>query len=234
MGCGGSRALPVATGGPDGADVSARMLTPGDGGGGVPAAAAPPPPAGGGRAGDGGAGDGDGHGRGSMTGGGVKSPTKAGGAGDAAVAVALRSKRRGILVEGTSVQPDAAYVKKVVPKDAGERGLIASALSGNVLFSALGATGLEDMIDAMEPRTVPAGTTIITQGEAGDNFYVIEAGKVRRRRTEDGGRRTGERVMVGEGHTETTRAPGGPRPCRWQGRGSGALGARGSGPVAGH
>ncbi len=85
------------------------------------------------------------------------------------------------MVEGTSVQPDANYVKKNVPKSQAARELIASALAGNALFAALGSTGIEDMIDAMESKNVPAGAVIIKQGEAGDNFYVIESGKVRKK-----------------------------------------------------
>jgi cAMP-dependent protein kinase regulator len=110
----------------------------------------------------------------------TRSPAAAKLAGDAQVAVALKAKRGGILVEGTSVQVDPNYQKKVVPKSPAAREMIKSALTGNALFAALGDGVLADIIDALEQRSVTAGTTVITQGEPGDYFYVIESGKVRR------------------------------------------------------
>ena len=52
-------------------------------------------------------------------------------------------------------------------------------MRANVLFSALGHNEVEDIVDALEFRSVPAGTTVIAQGEPGDNFYVVETGRVR-------------------------------------------------------
>lgn len=111
----------------------------------------------------------------------VRSPTQNQG-GDAAVAVALRSKRSGFILEGTSVQVDANYVKKVVPKDPAARELILQAMQHNITLKDFGEKNLQDMVDAMETRVVPAGTTIIEEGQPGDNCYVIESGKVCRNR----------------------------------------------------
>lgn len=97
--------------------------------------------------------------------------------GDNTVLIALRSKRRGIMVEGTSVQVDVNYRKKLVPKAESIQKLIASALRDNLLFAALGPEEMTDIVNAMEPKQVSAGSVIIRQGEPGDNFYVIESGK---------------------------------------------------------
>lgn len=100
------------------------------------------------------------------------------GAGDDNVALALRSKRKGFVVEGTSVQVDSNYQRRVIAKDQAIKDMILAALKDNMLFSGYGVESLKAMIDAMEPREVEAGTVIIQQGEPGDNFYAIESGKV--------------------------------------------------------
>ena len=102
--------------------------------------------------------------------------------GDTVVAAALKSKRnRGAVILGdtSQVQPGKqAYVRRVVHKAPEIRATLLTAIRSNVLFSALGHNEVEDIVDALEPRSVGAGTTMITQGEPGDNFYVIEAGRV--------------------------------------------------------
>lgn len=100
-------------------------------------------------------------------------------AGDNTVAAALRSKRKGFVVDGTSVQVAADYQRRVIPKSQEVKDMILGALKDNVLFAGYGMQSLRDMIDAMEPKEVTAGTVVIQQGEAGDNFYAIESGKVR-------------------------------------------------------
>jgi CRP-like cAMP-binding protein len=66
------------------------------------------------------------------------------------------------------------------PKSAAERGILATALRGSPFLgeAALGEGALADMIDAMEPRAVSSGEALMQQGEPGDRFYIIEAGKV--------------------------------------------------------
>jgi hypothetical protein len=78
----------------------------------------------------------------------------------------------------TSVQVDGNYSRKMVPKEPSTRALLAAALRDNVLFAALGTVEVEDLINAMEPRSVSAGTVVIQQGDAGDAFYAIEGGRV--------------------------------------------------------
>lgn len=71
---------------------------------------------------------------------------------------------------------DANYKKPVISKEAAVKDMIRNALQNNALFSALGSSAIEDIVDAMESRAIKAGSTIITQGQPGDNFYVIESG----------------------------------------------------------
>ena len=103
--------------------------------------------------------------------------------GDTVVAAALKSKRnRGAVILGDPAQVQVgkqAYVKRVVPKTPEIRSTLLTAMRANVLFSALGHNEVEDIVDALEFRSVPAGTTVIAQGEPGDNFYVVETGRVR-------------------------------------------------------
>jgi len=100
---------------------------------------------------------------------------KRGGGGEANVAAALRSKRRGqILAESMPV--DLRIHKPLFDKPPEVRSAIASALKENVLTSSLGPDVIRDLVNATQPRDVEAGAVIITQGDVGDNFYVIENG----------------------------------------------------------
>jgi hypothetical protein len=51
-------------------------------------------------------------------------------------------------------------------------------LRGIPIFSPLGPVALERLAKAMEPFRADAGSVVITQGEEGDRFYVIESGEV--------------------------------------------------------
>jgi MFS family permease len=46
------------------------------------------------------------------------------------------------------------------------------------VFAPLQRTELEAVALQLEPREVPAGTTVLREGEAGDRFYVVESGTV--------------------------------------------------------
>ena len=55
---------------------------------------------------------------------------------------------------------------------------IRNKLKTSFLFSALDAREIEVVVDAMEEKHFKAGDAIITQGDEGDNLYVIEEGKL--------------------------------------------------------
>ncbi|ETO34808.1 hypothetical protein RFI_02281 [Reticulomyxa filosa] len=54
--------------------------------------------------------------------------------------------------------------------------LIAAAVENNVLFAALDEDQIARIVDVMWELEVKKGYQLITQGEAGDNFYVVESG----------------------------------------------------------
>ncbi len=54
---------------------------------------------------------------------------------------------------------------------------ISSALNRkNILFASLSADDIQRVIERMEPLAVPAGTTIIRQGDDATDFYVVQSG----------------------------------------------------------
>eukprot|EP00040_Diaphanoeca_grandis_P039870 m.260408 g.260408 ORF g.260408 m.260408 type:complete len:306 (-) comp39835_c0_seq1:274-1191(-) len=95
---------------------------------------------------------------------------------DAATKARTKSRRAGI--NAGSLDPDAAlnFVKKVIEKSQASRDSITTTLKENVLFSHLDANELTDIVDCMFETTVKAGENVITQGEDGDNFYVMHEG----------------------------------------------------------
>lgn len=55
---------------------------------------------------------------------------------------------------------------------------LSKAIAKNVLFSHLDENERSDIFDAMFPVNCLSGEAIITQGDEGDNFYVIDHGEV--------------------------------------------------------
>lgn len=55
---------------------------------------------------------------------------------------------------------------------------LTKAIAKNVLFSHLDENERSDIFDAMFPINCLGGEAIITQGDEGDNFYVIDQGEV--------------------------------------------------------
>ena len=65
----------------------------------------------------------------------------------------------------------------VFPKTPTAVGTISSALNRkNVLFASLSSEDIQRVIERMEPAAVPAGVTLITQGDAATEFFVIQSG----------------------------------------------------------
>jgi cAMP-dependent protein kinase regulator len=85
--------------------------------------------------------------------------------------------RRGAVSAEVYKDDDIAnYVKKVVPKDAETRQSLENAMCKNVLFAHLDENEKKDIFDAMAAVEKQAGETVITQGDEGDNFYVLDSG----------------------------------------------------------
>lgn len=68
------------------------------------------------------------------------------------------------------------FVAPVFAKSASQKANIISKISCNFLFSSLKPKDKETIADAMEIKTVTAGTTVITQGENGDHLFVVDEG----------------------------------------------------------
>lgn len=66
---------------------------------------------------------------------------------------------------------------QVIPKSDEDKARILQALSTNFLFKALEAQLQQDIVNAMDTFEVEAGKVVISQGEPGDYFYVINTGK---------------------------------------------------------
>lgn len=67
---------------------------------------------------------------------------------------------------------------QVIPKDAKTTESLSKAIETNVLFKHLDQNEKTEIFDAMFAATYKPGETIITQGDEGDNFYVIHKGQV--------------------------------------------------------
>lgn len=99
-----------------------------------------------------------------------------------------RASRRGAVSASVMTQDEALdYEKKVVPKDAATMQALQKAVAGNVLFSHLEAEELTDILDAMFLSVKGPGDVIMSQGDEGDNFYIIDSGTVEVWIAKDGG-----------------------------------------------
>jgi len=87
-------------------------------------------------------------------------------------------RRNGVSNESIKDTDATSYVKKVVPKDYKTMEALKRAIHKNVLFSHLDEAEQSDIFDAMFPVTHARGDTILTQGDHGDNFYIIDGGEV--------------------------------------------------------
>lgn len=70
------------------------------------------------------------------------------------------------------------YTTPFYPKSEEDCQFIDSVLEDNFVFANLAPKERRTLIDAMRMETVQPGTVIITQGETGDYFYVVEEGAV--------------------------------------------------------
>lgn len=71
----------------------------------------------------------------------------------------------------------AQFVKRVVPKHPEAMDRIRLATGKSILFTGLDEAQKQDIYHSMEEMKVHAGDLIIQQGQPGDYFYVIDAGK---------------------------------------------------------
>merc|ERR1712062_704130 len=88
-------------------------------------------------------------------------------------------RRRGAFSAEPITEEDAAtYVKKKIEKDEATMSSLSKAISKNVLFSHLDDGERSEIFDAMFCKEAEEEETIISQGDEGDNFYIIDVGSV--------------------------------------------------------
>lgn len=81
-------------------------------------------------------------------------------------------------VYSPSVKLFGDYVPVFYPKSDEQRTFLQNILSDNFLFTELSEEEMQQLVDAMQKETVQRDAVIIKQGDVGDFFYVVEAGKV--------------------------------------------------------
>ncbi|KER33309.1 cyclic nucleotide-binding domain protein [Opisthorchis viverrini] len=88
------------------------------------------------------------------------------------------ARRAAVAAESYDPEKDdgSTTVKVVHPKTEEQRQRLNQATKDILLFRCLDDDQMQDVIDAMFERRVKAGEKVITLGEDGDNFYVIEKG----------------------------------------------------------
>lgn len=87
------------------------------------------------------------------------------------------SRRKSVFAETYDPEEDEDEGEKLVyPKSDEQRSRLAEAVRNILLFRGLDKEQMQDVLDAMFERKVEDGETVITQGDDGDNFYVIEHG----------------------------------------------------------
>ncbi|VDK22197.1 unnamed protein product [Taenia asiatica] len=89
----------------------------------------------------------------------------------------IRARRRqGVAAESYDPEKEDKFEKVVHEKTEEQRQRLTNATKGILLFRCLDEDQMRDVIDAMFERKVEVGEKVITLGEDGDNFYVIEKG----------------------------------------------------------
>jgi len=90
--------------------------------------------------------------------------------------MAYRSARRGAISAEPFDPTQATEERIVTPKDKEAQERIAAAISNNLLIRNLESDQRREVVDAMSERKVAAGEVVIKQGDAGDEFYVVDEG----------------------------------------------------------
>lgn len=90
-----------------------------------------------------------------------------------------RDRRKSVSAERYDPEDDddADYTKVVNPKSDEQRRRLNDAIKHILLFRSLDQEQMQEVLDAMFEKAVKPGNEIITQGDDGDNFYVIDSGK---------------------------------------------------------
>lgn len=89
----------------------------------------------------------------------------------------FKGKRSNVFTAGITEGEMGSYREKHIPKTAHEAVLILQAIDQNFVFTSLDHHAKQSLCDAMVRVNVKEGDNIITQGDVGDYFYIIQSGK---------------------------------------------------------
>lgn len=73
---------------------------------------------------------------------------------------------------------DDDYVLPSYPKTPQERKFLEGTIKNSFIFMDLSSSERNVLLDALQPETVAQNTVIITQGDTGDYFYIVQSGNV--------------------------------------------------------
>ena len=107
-----------------------------------------------------------------------KAQAEAAKGGAAAGAGAKKRGKRDVIMAESYNKTDGNFVLPVIAKSDAAKSVIRDALQGSAgfLFSSLSPQELEQVVMAMSKQDCKPGHAIITQGEDGDAFYIVETG----------------------------------------------------------
>lgn len=89
-----------------------------------------------------------------------------------------RGRRQSVSAAATNdaKQAQASWQKKVIPKSEADAARIREIVSGNFLFSGLDDAQVQVLVDAFDAVEKNPGDVVISQGDDGDNYYVVDKG----------------------------------------------------------
>ncbi|KAF4668050.1 zinc finger, C2HC-type containing [Perkinsus chesapeaki] len=102
--------------------------------------------------------------------------------GNTDLAAAGRSRRAGVSAESVPTATVESWTKPVFDKNDSDKELLKDIINNNqrlqVFFGHLQPEAVDDVIMAMYPKVVPAGTDVIAQGDVGDACYIVSEGSL--------------------------------------------------------
>jgi cAMP-dependent protein kinase regulator len=112
-------------------------------------------------------------------------------------------KREAVLDRGEQIKASSNYVPRVVPKGSNIKDLLMKVVTTNILFTSYSSDEQAAIVDAFDRKSVGSQTFVIKQGEAGDNFYVVESGLLEIYvKSKDGEQRVGNTLGPGSSFGE--------------------------------
>jgi len=87
-------------------------------------------------------------------------------------------KARGAVVDKNFAVDTTTYTKKVIEKNSALKSMLNDVINSNILFRHCKNDEKVDIVDAFESIQYEEVVDVITQGDPGDNFYIVEEGSL--------------------------------------------------------